>query len=312
VFHRLPFRGISPLLQLFSPKFLHKLFIKETYDVEIGYREGCPNRIISGCSNKATKTFGWIHISIEKESKAVQGFRSLNEMRKCHKRLLKTAAVSEYAASTFKHWFNDDIVVSAVNNVVENDEILNKSKKPIDFELSHNVINICSVGRLTAQKSYDRLFNALASINQQGISNWHFYLLGKGELRSQLVELANTLGISDKITFLGYDLNPYKYVAKMDLFVCSSLYEGYSTAVTESIIVGTPVLTTKCSGMDEIFGDTKAGVIVDNSTEALTNGLREILSDSNILTEMRLEANSRSKYFSKENTIKQFENFIEE
>jgi glycosyltransferase involved in cell wall biosynthesis len=249
---------------------------------------------------------------MENKSKVVQGFRSLNEMRKCHKQLLKTAAVSEYAASTFKNWFNEDIIVSAVNNVVENEDILNKSREPIDIELSQNAINICSVGRLTAQKSYDRIFQALASINQQGISNWHFYLLGKGELRSQLIDLANTLGISDKITLLGYDLNPYKYVAKMDLFVCSSLYEGYSTAVTESIIVGTPVLTTKCSGMDEIFGNTKAGIIVDNSTAALTDGLKTILSNSNLLTLMRQEANVRSDYFSKENTIKQFEKFIEE
>jgi glycosyltransferase involved in cell wall biosynthesis len=246
------------------------------------------------------------------KSELIQGYRTFAEMNKCHHRLLKTAVVSQSALDIFKHWFAEGINAAVVHNVVETDNIKRLSKEDIMIQLSHNVINLCSVGRLTEVKSYDRLFQALARLVQLEYNNWHLYLLGKGELQNQLEKLANMLGIHDKITFLGYDINPYKYVAKMDLFVCSSLREGFSTAVTESIIVGTPVLTTRCSGMDEIIGNTNAGIIVDNSTNGLFDGLKQIFAHPECIERMHHEANARAIIFSKEYLIKQFEDFIEE
>ena len=96
----------------------------------------------------------------------------------------------------------------------------------------------------------------------------------------------------------------------MDFFVCSSLQEGYSTAVTESIVVQTPVLTTDCSGMREIFGDTDAGIIVQNSENGLFNGLRKILKDKNLRDRSKQAAILRSGYFSTKNLIAEFESFI--
>ena len=66
--------------------------------------------------------------------------------------------------------------------------------------------------------------------------------------------LADELGIADVVTLLGYQTNPYKYVAKCDLFVCASFAEGFSTAATEALIVGTPVCTVEVSGMKEMLG----------------------------------------------------------
>ena len=81
------------------------------------------------------------------------------------------------------------------------------------------------------------------------------------------------------MTLLGFDVNPYKYVAKMDLFVCSSQKEGYSTAVTEAVSLGIPVVTTKCSGMEEILHNGEYGLIVDNNENSLYEGLKNILDN---------------------------------
>lgn len=65
-------------------------------------------------------------------------------------------------------------------------------------------------------------------------------------------------------TFLGYNTNPDKFVKACDLYVCSSLSEGFSTSVTESLIVGTPVVTTLCSGIDDeesLSTAKKAGLV---------------------------------------------------
>ena len=149
----------------------------------------------------------------------------------------------------------------------------------------------------------------LTNILLHGITNWHFYLLGEGELRTEIEKEIKLGGLDNYVTLLGYDINPYKYVAKMDYFVCSSYKEGYSTAVTESIIVGTPVITTDCAGMHEILG-RDAGLIVENADNALQDALVYILSDSSLKIKYKEGCIQRSSIFSMESTIKEFEDFI--
>lgn len=80
------------------------------------------------------------------------------------------------------------------------------------------------------------------------------------------------------ITLLGYQTNPYKYVSKCDLFVCASFAEGFSTAATEALIVGTPVCTVEVSGMKEMLGEhNEWGVVTENSEEALYQGIKDLL-----------------------------------
>ena len=81
---------------------------------------------------------------------------------------------------------------------------------------------------------------------------------------------------------LGYHKNPYPFYRKADLYVCSSYFEGYSTSCVEAIYFGLPVLTTRCAGMDEILNSGKFGMIVDNTTDALCNGLECILSNRSL------------------------------
>ena len=82
------------------------------------------------------------------------------------------------------------------------------------------------------------------------------------------------------MTFLGYDTNPYKYVAKSDLFVCASFAEGFSTAATEALILATPVCTVDVSGMKELLGeDNEWGLVTENDENALYEGIRRLLDD---------------------------------
>ena len=118
--------------------------------------------------------------------------------------------------------------------------------------------------------------------------------------------------LEDTVSFLGYQTNPYKYVRKADLFVCSSLHEGFCTAVTESLIVGTPVITTMCSGMEELLGaNQEYGIIVDNDEEALYEGVRELLRNDEMLSHYSLKAMERGRQFITENTIAEIEKFFD-
>ena len=78
---------------------------------------------------------------------------------------------------------------------------------------------------------------------------------------------------------MGYKENPYKYLAKCDLFVCSSYSEGFSTAVTEALILGIPVVTTYVSGMTELLGDNEYGIITSNDEISLYEAIKLLIND---------------------------------
>ena len=116
----------------------------------------------------------------------------------------------------------------------------------------------------------------------------------------------------DSYTFLGYQTNPYKYVSKCDLFVCASHAEGFSTAATEALIVGTPVCTVEVSGMKEMLGENNEwGVVTENSEEALYQGIKSLLDDPALLANYKKKATERSKVFSTENTVRAAEEMFE-
>lgn len=311
IFNFKPFKGISHMLKLFSPKQLHRWFIKNTYDCEVAYLESIPTRIIGGCRNRDTKCYAWVHRTFYGEADLLHSYRSKKEMQNCYKRFDGIAFVSETALDVFKSLVRlENANLHVVNNVLEIENIIELSKADA-FIGSTDKINFCSVGRLTALKNYTRLIRVLGTLYKEGIKDWHFYLLGKGEEKETLDGMISDFHLNKNITMLGFDSNPYRYVSKMDFFVCSSLSEGYSTAVTESIILHTPVITTDCSGMAEIFGDSGCGMIVENNEEDLLKGMRRMLTDALLVKQMKACAVERSKFFSKERCIKQFETFIE-
>ena len=112
-------------------------------------------------------------------------------------------------------------------------------------------------------------------------------------------------------SFLGYQTNPYKYVSKCDMFVCASLAEGFSTAATEALIVGTPVCTVEVSGMKEMLGENNEyGIVTENSEEALYQGIKRLLDDPALLAHYKKQAKERGKVFSTEATVKAVEEML--
>lgn len=91
-----------------------------------------------------------------------------------------------------------------------------------------------------------------------------------------------------------------------DLFVCSSRSEGFSTAVTEALILGIPVVTTMVSGMTELLGENQEyGIVVQNNEESLFQGIMTILNDQKLLEYYQNQAVIRGKDFMTEKTVEE-------
>lgn len=305
-------RGNTKILKMFSPEFLYKKMIKGHYDIVVSYFQSPTTRIIAGCPNKSTKLVQWIHNEFYQKSKIAMCYRNVEECIQLQKRYDATVYVAETVKDIYLHTFpeikkNDQVLY----NVVESDVIIEKSKESIDIpKLYDKEFTLISVGRLVQQKSFDRLINVIKYLVNDGI-NVKLLLLGTGELEKKLKEQVRKLKLEENVRFLGYQKNPYKYIKNADLFVCSSLHEGFSTSVTEALIIGTPVITTMCSGMEELLGKNQYGIIVENDEKALYQGIKSLLENPSELEQLKKMACKRGAKFNTIETIKKIECFFE-
>ena len=111
---------------------------------------------------------------------------------------------------------------------------------------------------------------------------------------------------------LGFKQNPYPYLKSSDVFVCSSYAEGFSTVVTEALILGIPVVTTECAGMRELLGDSEHGLIVDNSDEGLLYGMKTMVEDKECRNVYKEKAEKRGKDFLVSNRLKEIDRMFDE
>jgi glycosyltransferase involved in cell wall biosynthesis len=138
---------------------------------------------------------------------------------------------------------------------------------------------IIAVGRLSAAKDYGTLLRAFAKVRQS--LDARLIILGEGELRQSLVDLAEQLGISPFMAMPGFVADPASWMVQADLFVLSSAWEGFGNVVVEALACGLPVVSTDCeSGPGEILDRGKWGRLVpvgnaDAFAEALVASLRE-------------------------------------
>ena len=140
----------------------------------------------------------------------------------------------------------------------------------------------------------------------------HFYILGEGADRQALEQYLAVNGLTDSFTFLLFQENPYQYVARADLFVCSSRREGFSTAVSEALALGVPVVSTDCSGARELLGDhNEYGIVTENNEDALYEGIKLMLDDPVLLAHYREKAKERGEHFSSRNTAEAVEEMLE-
>lgn len=310
-YYKKQFRGNSKYLCLFSSERLYKKFIKEKYDIIVSYLEGPTARIVSGCHDKDTKLVSWIHCKMDTPESGAVGFKNFDEAKKCYNKFDNTVCVSKWVMDYFSKTFDFQKPIQVLYNTIETDKILEKSVEPVDdIKFDDDCVNICSVGKLTAVKGFDRLLKIHKKLLDDGVKN-KVYLFGIGEEEVSLKRAAQNLGVENTFQIVGYRTNPYKYVRNCDLYVCSSHSEGFSTSVTESLIVETPVVTTLCSGMTELLGENNEyGIVTENNEDALYDGIKKILTTPNLLGEYSARAKERGKRFQTSITVEETENFF--
>lgn len=296
------FPGNSHLMKIFSPKMLHRCFIKDKYDIEVSYLEGPSARVISGCRNKA-KLISWIHVEQHTMKNLSFAFRSAKEAIDCYNRFDKTICVSEFVKNDFCSILNYTGNVAVLHNTIESEKIKSLSQKETELLQKDDRIRLVAVGTLKESKGYARLLKIMKRLLAENYSI-HLYILGEGDMRNNIEQYVKSNNLDGAVTLLGYQTNPYQYVANCDLLVCASFAEGFSTAVTEALILGIPVCTVDVSGMRELLGENNEyGVVTENNETALYEGIKSLLDDKRLLEYYRQQAKYRGNKFETRSTV---------
>lgn len=313
-YYKKPFKGNHFYFKLFSPEHLFKKFIKDDYDIIVSYLEGTAARIVSGCNNPDTKLVSWIHVEQHTKETAAICFRNFKESEKCYSQFDRTICVSEYVKNDFISLYGDKVEspIEVLYNVNETDDILRLSEEKTDIQFDKSYFNICAVGSLKKVKGFDKLARIHKRLKDEGLKT-RFYILGTGSEKNNIESYLNENNLSDSYFLLGYHTNPYKYIRNCDLFTCASTAEGFSTATTEALIVGTPVVTVEVSGMKEMLGENNEyGIVTENNEDALYEGIKKMLTTEGMLEDYANRASERGKYFSTEKTTKAVEKMLME
>lgn len=155
---------------------------------------------------------------------------------------------------------------------------------------SYDTPIIICVGHLTGGKGQRYLLEAFKTVRQQ--LSCRLLLLGEGPKEKDLIRLAADLQIPEDVAFLGFQTNPFKFMARAKVFVLPSLYEGFPNILLEAMACGTPVVSTDCpSGPNEIIENGVTGILVPmKDAEALASALLTLLENEDLARSMSAAA----------------------
>jgi len=199
--------------------------------------------------------------------------------------------------------------IRVINNLLDT---LNFEKKFIKAKQKSNSIKFITIGRLSKEKNTKDIIYAFQKAN---IENSTLQIIGNGPLLESLMALCKKLSIEDKVIFHGHQKEVGKFLNGADIFVFSSLNEGFPNVVLEAMYFELPIISYKFkAGITTILNDGIFGVLVPlRSVDKLAYEMKRMSLDAKRRSEFEKLSLKRVKYFTdKEKYIKQYNNVFKD
>lgn len=287
----------------------YPLHIKDHYDIEVAYLECGSTKIMAGSTNKKALKLAWVHCDLAKKAADPAAFA--RQTAKYYRKYDKVVCVAESVRESFRKLYPDAPDVVTVYNTVDDGEIRQLAAAPLPEDVQRQRLTLALVGRLTPQKKIVRALAAHRRLLAEGIAH-DLWIVGEGEERPLLERYIHENGLEASARLLGFREDPYCLMQAADLLVCSSVYEGFSTFITEGLILGKPIVATDVSGMRELLGDSEFGLITENDDEAFYQGLKRMLTQPGLLEHYGEKAKLRGRSFRQEALVRETEKFLTE
>ena len=283
-------RGNSHYMKLLSPKQLYRWLVSDEYDIVISYLEGPSARIVAGCPKNKTKIVSWIHCTYHNKEELAKSFRDIKEAYKCYEKSDRMIFVSEEVKQAFIRYCPIKCETHVLYNTNESEKIIVKAAERIEEDLfKKNTFFWCGVGKIVPNKGFDRMIRIQRRLLEEGY-DVQLLILGTGWQQKELENLCEENGVSNAVTFLGYQTNPYKYVSNCDLEIFKKLIDV-------------------CNDISE-FDDCTSWEVGEGLEEALYSGIKKLMDNPELLKHYKNMSIQRGKAFSTAETVNAVQNML--
>ena len=242
------------------------------YDVALAYISG---EILYYIDEKvdADRKIVWIH----------NDYRSAGHPRKYDYKHLKNmdalVSISDSCVDILKDEFPEFAHKTyMLENITSSVVLQKRASEFYPKEFDKNSVNILSIGRLHEQKGFDMAIKAAAIMKSKGL-DFKWFVIGSGELESDLKNKIKSENLEDNFILLGARENPYPYTKNCSLFVQPSRYEGKSVVLDEAKILGVPIMATAYPTVADQLENGKEGKVVNMDAESIAIGIMEMIQN---------------------------------
>ena len=281
----------------------------KNYDVEIAFKSGFCSFFV-GYSN-AEKKINWVHEDYEtynRTKRYEKTFKQVFDLFDTH------VIVSEKAAKSFNDIYHMESKTCVIENYINEEAIKYKAGKD-NVVLDKEKINIISLGRFCYEKGFDRLIEAIKILKDKlGNIDVKLNIVGYGEQEALLKSQVMSAGLEDIVQIYNTEnvkCNPYAMVASSDVFVMASRSESFGMTRIEALVLGVPVITTNVANSDKLI-QKEYGMIVENTTEGIASGIEKVITNKQLLEELKQNLKNYSYSKQNEKIIKQVQKLLEE
>lgn len=285
-------------IRYYNWRFIRK-YIKNNdkkYDTAVAFLDGTPHYYVIE-KVTAQKKICWVHNDYSKMDVCLKDEEYLNKADvvatispKCVDEIKKKFPSIKNVELVYN--LNSPSLIKSLSNEIINDRAYFEEKR----------VKLLSVGRICEQKAYHLAVKAAVLLKKKGI-DFHWYILGEGELRNAIQEQINDSKLEDCFTILGVRDNPYPYMKEADYIIQTSLYEGKSIALDEAKILQKLIVCTNYNSAKDQIEDGHTGVLVAISAEGICEGIVNLMNNqelsNRILADLRKEDYSIKEYLCK-------------
>lgn len=277
--------------------------LNKMYDVAIAYSQGMPTYIVAN-KVEASKKLAWINTDY------VNTLYDKEFDYKSYSKIDKIIAVSKHTKSSVSQLREEyKNKVQLILDIVDPKMIDKMSLEEDAEEFDKSLVNILTVGRLVTAKGYQKAIEVAKLLRNAGYE-FKWFSIGEGPERKKLQKLIEQYKLQDHFIFLGKRVNPYVYMRNCDIYVQTSIKEGFGLTVSEAKILKRPIVCTSFPTAKEIIQNEVDGLIVEQDIENIYNGVKKYLDEKSFKDTVMKKLDSTEPY-SSVNQINIFYNLIE-
>lgn len=273
LFERIACRFFYPLEDRYLSWRLQRILADEQFDTIISFMEGMSARLHSLILDRAPRHLTWVHTDVLNNHWYYAMFKNGAD-HEFYKKVDEIIFVSQGAKENFSERYNTERKKHVLYNLIDRKRIIElASQDPIPT----NRVTICTVGRLVEVKQQKLMIKLMSVLKNRGL-NLELWLVGVGSIEQELKELAKKLAVDDQVIFWGFQSNPYRFIKSADIFLLTSLVEGFPLVICEALSLGKPIVSTNVVGPKELL-EGGFGILCDTEEE-LAKAVEQLYYDA--------------------------------